>query len=257
VLPSSRPAAAEIGDDQTPSRRPRVRKMVTRALAADICGGAFPPGATLPTENDLCLRYGVSRTVIREALKTLESKGMVMTRSRVGTQVCARETWNILDAEVLDWIGAQILDFGLLTNVLEARRAIEPAAADLAAQRATLQDIADVEHAFAAMRDSGGDLERFTEADVAFHVALLKASRNQVFLQLAGIIETAMRLSLHASNAVADLPGEAIEAHGALVEALRLRDSAAARRASGHILDLGERDIAIALQRGTARPSLT
>ncbi|NBN65389.1 FCD domain-containing protein [Microvirga tunisiensis] len=255
-MPASAPASpggTTGGSDGV--RRPRVQRNVTRALAGDICRGLHRPGETLPTENELCLAHGVSRTVIREALKTLESKGLVIIRSRVGTQVAPREAWNILDPQVLDWVGPHLLDADLLTGVLEARRVIEPEAASLAASRATLQDLAEVEQAFEAMRAAQGDVDRFTHADVAFHVALLKASRNRVFMQFAGLIEAAMRHALRASNAVAELPGEAIAAHGALVEALRLRDAAAARLASGHILDLGARDIATALQRGTAPPS--
>ncbi len=125
-------------------RRPRVQKNVTRTIASDICADIFPVGSYLPRENDLCERYGVSRTVIRESLKILESKGMVRGRSRVGTVVCGKDEWNILDAQVLEWIGERIFEFDLLNCILEARRAIEPVAAEFAAERATVQEIADL-----------------------------------------------------------------------------------------------------------------
>ncbi|MBN9031517.1 MAG: GntR family transcriptional regulator [Rhizobiales bacterium 63-7] len=227
-------------------RRPRVQKNVTRAIASDICAEVFPAGAMLPTENELCLRHGVSRTVIRESLKILESKGMVRGRSRIGTQVCPREEWNILDGQVLEWIGPRIFELDLLGSVLEARRAIEPFAAECAAERATVQEVAEIERAWQTMRDAEGDVARFTEADVAFHAALLRASHNRVFMQLAGIIQAALQFSLHASNAAVDAHGEAVAVHRELIEALRLRDGATARACSRRMLDLAARDLAVA-----------
>ncbi|OCP15603.1 MULTISPECIES: FadR/GntR family transcriptional regulator [unclassified Ensifer] len=229
-------------------RRPRVQKNVTRTIASDICADIFPVGSYLPRENDLCERYGVSRTVIRESLKILESKGMVRGRSRVGTIVCGKDEWNILDAQVLEWIGERIFEFDLLNCILEARRAIEPVAAEFAAERATVQEIADLERAWQAMRDGERDIAGFTDADVAFHTCLLKASHNQVFLQLVGIIQAALKFSLHASNEAAERRDEAIDIHRELVEALRMRDKAAARDCSTRMLNLAARDLATAVQ---------
>lgn len=230
-------------------RRPRVQKNVTRAIASDICADVFPVGAFLPTENELGPRYGVSRTVIRESLKILESKGLVRGRSRVGTIVCPKEEWNILDQQVLEWMGPRIFELDLLKCVLDARRAIEPFAAEFAAERATVQDVAEIERAWEQMRDAEGDVVLFTEADVAFHAGLLKASHNQVFMQLASIIRAALELSLHASNEAVDARGEAVGIHKELVEALRMRDTAAARDCSHRMLDLAARDLAIAIRK--------
>lgn len=230
-------------------RRPRVQKSVTRAIASDICADVFPIGAFLPTENELCIRYGVSRTVIRETLKILQSKGLVRGRSRVGTVVCPKEEWNILDQEVLEWIGPRIFELDLLTCVLDARRAIEPFAAEFAAERATVQEIADIERAWLQMRDAEGDVVRFTAADVAFHASLLKASHNQVFMQLASIIQAALEFSLHTSNEAVDARGEAVEIHRQMIEALRLRDKTAARACSNRMLDIAARDLAIAIRK--------
>lgn len=230
-------------------KRPRVQKNVTRTLANDICAEIFPPGTMLPTENELCIRYGVSRTVIRESLKILESKGMVLGRSRVGTQICPKADWNLLDRQVLEWIGPRIFDLDLLQCILDARRATEPFAAELAAERATVQDIADIENAWQRMRDAEGDVEAFTEADVAFHTNLMKASHNQVFMQLSSIIQAALEFALHASNEAVDARGEAVDIHRALIEALRMRDKAAARDCSMRMLDLAARDLATALDK--------
>lgn len=236
-------------DAAASARRPRVREGVVGAIARDICSEIYPEGTFLPRENDLCDRYGVSRTVIREAIKALESLRLVRSRSKVGTVVRPKTEWNILDPRVLDWIGPEIFESDLLSCILEARRAIEPAAADMAAARASMQDIAELERAWRDMRDSEGDLEAFTEADARFHVCLLKASGNRVFLQMAGIIEAALKFSLHASNEVVERHDEAIGIHFELVEALRLRDRAAAADCSHRMLDIAQRDLTAAVER--------
>ncbi|UDF28257.1 UNVERIFIED_ORG: FadR family transcriptional regulator [Roseateles sp. XES5] len=225
------------------SRRPRVRHNVTAAIGTDICGGRFPPGAVLPRESDLCETYGVSRTVIRESLKVLETKGLVRGRPRVGTLVCDRSEWNVLDAQILEWMGPDVLSTELLGSILEARRTVEPAAAFLAATRATAQEIADLERACNDMAGASDDLETFTAADARFHETLLKASHNQVFHQLSSIIHAALSYALHASNSAASGHGEALDVHRELVDALRLRDGARAEACSRSILDLAARDL--------------
>lgn len=228
-----------------PARRPRVRRNVTASIAEDICSERYPSGSTLPRENDLCTMYGVSRTVIRESLKVLESKGLVRGKPRIGTSVCDKDDWNILDQDVLEWMGPYIADFDILGSILEARRTIEPAAAEYAAERATAQEIADLDNAWRQMRDSSDDPERFTEADVAFHKVLLSASHNQVFRRLSSAMHAGLRYVLHASNVAAHSRDEAIIVHGELVEALRLRNRTAARDCAHRMLDLAARDLAV------------
>jgi DNA-binding FadR family transcriptional regulator len=226
-----------------PDRRPRVRRSVTAAMGTDICSGRYLPGSPLPRENDLCDRHGVSRTVIRETLKVLESKGLVRGKPRIGTTVCEKDEWNILDQDVLEWMGDAISDFDLLASIIEARRTIEPAAAEYAAERATAQEIADLEGALLLMRASGDNFGAFTEGDVAFHTILLKASHNQVFHRLSSAIHAALKYALHASNVAMPDHREAIDAHADLVEALRLRDGPRARQSMNRILDLAVRDL--------------
>ncbi|QRI65973.1 FadR family transcriptional regulator [Shinella sp. PSBB067] len=225
------------------SRRPRVRHNVTAAIGADICGGRFPPGTALPRESDLCETYDVSRTVIRESLKVLETKGLVRGRPRVGTLVSDRSEWNVLDAQILEWMGPDVFSAELLGSILEARRTVEPAAAFLAAARATTQEIADLERACDEMHAAQGDLEAFTAADTRFHETLLRASHNKVFHQLSSIIHAALSHALHASNSASPRREEALGVHRELVDALRLRDGARAQACSRSILDLAARDL--------------
>lgn len=229
----------------SPSRstRPRVQKNVTAMMATDILNGRYEQGTMLPRENDLCEAYGVSRTVIRETIKTLESKGLVRGKPRIGTVVCEQDDWNLLDQQVLDWLGPRIVDLDLLLCVLEARRAIEPAAAELATQRASALDIVALEQAWQQMHDAEGDIEAFTQGDVDFHIALLRASHNQVFRQLCGIIEAALRYTLYTSNDAVTSREEAVSEHWELIEAIRVRDKTRARNSSHKMLDLAARDL--------------
>ena len=225
------------------ARRPRVRHNVTAAIGSDICGGRFPPGTVLPRESDLCATYGVSRTLIRESLKVLETQGLVRGRPRVGTLVCDRSEWNVLDAQILDWMGPDVLSAELLESILEARRTVEPAAAFLAAARASAQESADLERACNERGEAEGDLETFTAADARFHETLLRASHNKVFHPLSSIIHAALSYALHASNRASAKRDEALDVHRDLVDALRLRDGARAEACSRHILDLAARDL--------------
>ncbi|MBL0371750.1 FadR family transcriptional regulator [Rhizobium sp. KVB221] len=230
-------------------KRPRVQKNVTAAIGADICSERYPAGSTLPRESDLCVTYGVSRTVIRESFKILETKGLVRSRPRVGTIICETEEWNLLDSQILEWIGPRILRSDLLDAILEARRTVEPAAAELAAQRATAEDIAGLERAWNSMRVSEGNSEAFTNADTLFHQLLLNASHNRVFRQLSSIIHAALRYALQTSNEATAHHDEALAVHRELIEALRMRNGIAARDCSNRMLDLALRDITIAKRR--------
>ncbi|WP_245413414.1 FadR/GntR family transcriptional regulator [Mangrovicella endophytica] len=213
-------------------------------LARSIADGRFGEGSTLPREQDLCTEFGVSRPVVREALKRLESKGVVRSRSRAGTFVRPRGEWNILDADLLDWMGEVVIDAQFLAAVLEARRAVEPFAAELAAERASLADAAALHAAWEAMRDAAPDDDvAFTQADAEFHRILLRASGNAVFTQLSDVIDAALTRALDRANRSVRTHQETVEVHGRLVEAVRMRDGAAAREASEAILHTAARDL--------------
>lgn len=237
---------AAKGDPQgVKTKRPRVMPDITRAIASDIFSGRYEAGATLPTEVDLGVEYGVSRTVIREALKVLAAKGLVLTRPRIGTIVCEQDNWNIIDAQVLSWHAPHALDDKLFDAILETRRAIEPLVAELAAQRATLQEIADLDAAWRGMANANDDLTAFSRSDILFHRTLYGACHNPVFRQIGGMIDTALTFALEATATISKSRWEkAVVAHGAVVEALRLRNPQAARVAADQILDLAARDLA-------------
>lgn len=224
--------------------RPRVMPDVLGALAKDILTGRYPPGSTLPREPDLGAEYGVSRTVVREALKVLAAKGLVSSRPRIGTTVCDAKNWNIIDPQVIEWHGPDALDAHLLDAILETRRAIEPLVVELAATRANLRQVADLEAAWRGMAEAGEDIEAFTRADILFHRILFACSHNPVFRQIGNLIDAALRSVITVTSKHSDdHRAEAIRVHYQIVDALRLRDPVAARRAADVILDLSARDL--------------
>jgi DNA-binding FadR family transcriptional regulator len=252
--PEQAPETQRIAGSPDKARRPRVMADIVRTLGAGILSGTHAPGDTLPSEAELCAAHGVSRTVIREALKILAAKGLVLSRPRIGTVVCERDNWNIIDPQVLEWYGPGQLDPKLFDSILETRRAIEPLVAELAASRASLREIADLETALGGMAAAGPDVAAFARYDAVFHQVLYGACHNPIFRQIGGLIETALNFALEVSAASVDRRDEAVRLHASLVEALRLRDGPAARTAVSAILDRAAQDLERAQSRKKPAP---
>ena len=225
--------------------KPRVHDGVVRDLALRILGGAAGPGETLPTEAALQAEFRISRSALREAVRVLSAKGLVDVRPRTGTTVRDRQDWNRLDPDVLEWSLAIAPDLEFVRSLLEARRLFEPAAAEFAAQRASAQDVASIEAAYLGMRHSlPHDIEACCAADVAFHSAVLRASRNVVLQQLIGTIGTALGNVFRLSTQLAASHDMALSAHAVVLDCIRLRDAAGAKAAMLGLLDVASRDLA-------------
>ena len=166
---------------------------VVEVLGAEISAGQHPPGSVLRTD-ELEQRFGISRSVAREVVRTLASIRMVVGRKRVGVVVRPREEWNTFDPALIRWLLAA--DWvGEVRKLVELRTAVEPLAAGLAAQRCT-EDEADrlVETSREMQRlASAGDLADFLDADVVFHRTVLSGSRNEMFAQLHEVVEEVLR----------------------------------------------------------------
>jgi GntR family transcriptional regulator, galactonate operon transcriptional repressor len=227
-------------------KKPRVLREIIASLAQRVLSGEIPPREYLPKESLLCDQYGVSRTVIREATKVLESKGLLRSRSRVGTQVLDVNQWNMLDPDLLSWAGPGFHDPGFTYSLMEARRIIEPAAAELAAERAGPRDLAAMDDACQRMRASlPNDVDACSEADMDFHTALLVGSHNHVLIQLASVIRASLRALFEITTHLGSAHEQALHLHESVVEAVRLRRSDAARAAILKILDAAVVDLAL------------
>jgi DNA-binding FadR family transcriptional regulator len=221
-----------------------VRERVLGALGRRILSGYYQPGATLPTEAQLCVEFGVSRTAMREAIKMLAAKGLVVSRQRAGTKVQDKDLWNRLDTDVLGWMGAVQPDPDFVRGLIEARQAIEPAAAKLAAQRASAADLARIERAYQAMCAAPlSDLTACADADVSFHLSILKASHNPVFADLGSLIGQALANSFKLTTSISQSYVATLSAHGDVLEAIRLRQPDIASERMRALIDIASSDL--------------
>jgi DNA-binding FadR family transcriptional regulator len=200
-------------------------------------------------------RFGVSRTVVREAIKVLASKGLVETRPKVGTQVRLRRYWNLLDSDVLDWRYEVGPDEGFLEDLSEVREIIEPQGAALAAERATIDEVDGILAWCDRMEDAAAeDGDDYIDADMAFHTAILDACHNDLLAQLSDTITMALRLSRRMTVSVPGSSLAAMPAHRAVAHAIRDREPRAAESAMHELLRMTAVDIDRALRtagRGT------
>ncbi len=222
----------------------RIHGQIVGTLAREVLGGTLAPGDALPNEDLLAARFAVSRSSVREAVKTLAAKGLIESRQRVGARIRQRVHWHLLDPDLLAWHPDVLHDKPLMEGLLETRRIIEPAAAELAASRATHADLDALATALDAMADAAPhDLEACCEADLAFHGGIIAASRNVVLAGLIASIAAALRASLRATNSVTDDQARSVATHRAVLDALRRRDGAAARAAMHAVLDNTAHDL--------------
>jgi GntR family galactonate operon transcriptional repressor len=226
-------ARARSDDRRTkPGRMQSVLATLGREIAQDV----IPVGGTLPPEPDLEARFGVGRGVIREAIKTLAAKGLVSVRPRFGTHVRPRRDWSLLDSDVLSWVaGNEEADRDLLLAIQEVRSIIEPAAAALAAERATKQDLKRINAALAAMETSH-DQASATEADKAFHLAILDATHNPVLQGFRGAIDTILSTVFFVAVGSPGWFDDNLPNHAAAARAIESGNAKAAQTAMERVL---------------------
>ncbi len=211
-------------------------------LGRAIVTGRYEQRA-FPTEAEIAKTHGVSRSVTREAVKMLTAKGLVSARPRQGTIVQHPSNWNLFDTDVLRWLLERRFSIDLLRHFNQLRIAIEPEAAALAALNYDAGDLALIQLGLKRMKDAEAGEGDSLEADIAFHVAILEASKNPFYAQFRSVVTTALRSSIKFTNKikgrVASVPD-----HAAVADAIEKRDPDAARAAMttliGEVLTLIE-----------------
>ncbi len=224
-------------------------------LGEAIVGGRYVVGAAIPTEPVLCEELGVSRTVVRESIKSLVAKGLISTGPKVGTRVLPAEQWNWFDPDVIAWQSKAGLSVDFIRDLQYLRRVVEPAAVRLAAERATESDLADIEAAFAGMKTAvmeGGD---YVTHDLRFHQGLLRASHNRMLVQMSKVLSALLRTSFEISTRKKDGPRSSLPLHRAVLDAVAARDPAKAERAILVLIDGAHDDMeqVLASRRGLPR----
>ena len=240
----------------TTDRAMSSHDQIAAILGTEILKGVHRAGDNMPPEPDLIKRFQVSRTVMREVTKTLAAKGFVVSKTKVGTRVRDPVHWNFFDADVLAWRVRIGLDDEFMRSLTEIRRALEPAAAALAAQRRTNADLARLRRHVSEMARSGHTRRSFAETDLAFHLAIGVASGNPLMRSVASVIEAALVASFSYSSPVDDAENQdvTVQSHAAIVNAIEARDAHAAADAMLKVIDVGVRRIdATKKKRGAKR----
>ncbi|HMA52231.1 MAG TPA: FCD domain-containing protein [Magnetospirillaceae bacterium] len=207
---------------------------LVETLGQSIVSGEFSAERKFPTESELSQIYGASHSITREAVKMLTAKGLLRARPRQGTSVEPESQWNLFDPDVLRWHLDRKFSLRLLLHFTEMRLAVEPAAAALAARNADEDGISEIREGLERMKtaERGGD--DTVAADVAFHVAILKATGNPFYRHLDEMVNTALRISIRFTNMIKGREAD-IGAHEAVYRAIAARD---ADRASGLMQDI-------------------
>jgi DNA-binding FadR family transcriptional regulator len=207
-------------------------------LGCAIVSGEYPPGQVV-TLDGVGAGHGVSRSVTREAVRVLESMGMVESRRRVGITVQPSQKWNVFDPRLIRWRLEAGDRAAQLVSLSELRRGFEPAAAAMAARRADPHQCRIMAAAVSdmVMHGRSGDLESYLLADKVFHQTLLEASGNEMFRALNGVVAEVLTGRTHHGMMPATPNPAAIELHDQVARAIRLRDEAAAERAMRAIID--------------------
>jgi GntR family galactonate operon transcriptional repressor len=208
-------------------------------LGRRIVGGQYPQGATLPNEPELVAQFGISRTVVREAMKCLAGKGLVEIKTRVGTRVRDRASWHHTDKDVMVWYYETGPSLEFMKAVKDLRLVLEPEASARAAVRGTPDEIARVGAAYQIMVDTVGNTDANSDADLEFHTAIFAATHNMVYAQLIDILAIAIYANrvLSTASDVAEDQKSSLPAHKAIYDAIAAHDPVAALAASNKMLE--------------------
>ncbi len=222
--------------------RPRgLHGQTVEVLASRILSEEWAEGTVLDLPA-LREELDISLTALREALKVLAAKGMIDARQKRGTFVQPRERWNMLDADVMRWQTNAVPDPGLLDELTEVRAVVEPAAARIAAERATREDVEALREALAGMTEAGEDVDAIVRADLGFHRQLMAATHNNFLVQVERIIAIGLaeRDRLVHSVARAEDP---VPSHRKVFDAIVGRDPAAAESAMHALVAKSREDL--------------
>jgi DNA-binding FadR family transcriptional regulator len=235
-------------------REHTLHSQVANRLGARIVSGALDAGDPLPNEAALGEEFGVSRTVVREAIKVLAAKELLEVRPKTGTRIRPRLHWNVLDPDVLRWQFSGPGAAAGLEDLLEVRLVVEPAGARMAADRATPEEVADIERACSEMEATTGDLEASIDPDLRFHLAVLAASHNVFMKPFGALIQAALRSSFRLTSVDHAAYVRSVRQHRQVLDAVRTGDPGGAEDAMRRLLESTSDDVHRVLRASRPRP---
>lgn len=215
-------------------------------IAGWIVGGRFAAGTVLPREEEIGGELKVSRTVVREAMRTLTAKGMVDVRRRHGTRVRPVDSWSLFDPQVVSWRMTSGLTRSFIEDLVRFRLGIEPFAAGLAAGNPDFPD-ADLDDAYARMEAAVDGDGSYHAADLDFHETILRGADNQFLRQLIPLMTNMLRASFSLSVISMETARASLPMHRAVADAIIAGDAEGARRALATLIEAARRDILAAL----------
>ncbi|MFJ5778357.1 FadR/GntR family transcriptional regulator [Streptomyces sp. NPDC093094] len=218
----------------TPGRGLHGRVLDT--LGPEITAGDYPQGSVLRTD-ELAQRFDVSRSVMREAVRVLETMHLVESRRRVGVTVLPECEWNVYDPQVIRWRLAGADRARQLRSLTVLRSAVEPVAAGLAARNASAEQCAELTECALGMvaNSRGHQLEGYLIHDIAFHRVILAASGNEMFARLGDVVAEVLTGRTHHEVMFEDPDPAAVTLHVRVAEAVRARDAARAEELTRQI----------------------
>ncbi|BCH28691.1 GntR family transcriptional regulator [Mesorhizobium sp. L-8-10] len=241
----------ELALDSDVQRRPKLADRLVETLRRQIASGQLSPGSKLPTEHQLSGEFGVSRTVVREAVTRLAADGLVVPRQGAGVFVNDNAPL-ALESLVADLSGK----VSLVLNVLEVRMAIEIESAALAAQRRSPSQMAEINEAFGDFENLLQRREPTGAADFAFHRAIAQATNNPFYVEILDVLgRRTIPRDLVTSFSSGLLQSEEYQArlqseHRAIMDAISESDPGAARDAMRRHLSASQKRYHGLLQSG-------
>jgi DNA-binding FadR family transcriptional regulator len=210
---------------------------IVEELGQRIGEGTLQPGQLL-VPDAICFEFAASRPVVREALRVLQAKGLVLARPKAGTFVRDVDNWNLLDRDVILWRMRGPARDEQFADLLALRASVEPMAAYEGAKNASVEQVRSLRLCLSAMEVAYGERDQvsFTEHDVQFHETLLECSGHRLLRQLAGAIGAALSATQMLHLLPQELAQGTIESHLAIVNAIASGDSIGAEGASRELI---------------------
>jgi len=224
-----------------------VHKRIADEIGSSILCGHRAVGSLLPKEMDANVDLGVSRTAYREAVRMLAAKGLVESRPKVGTHVTQRRRWQVLDPDVLRWAFHSGPSLIFIQELFELRGILEPHAAELAAQRRNMEQLAQMGHALEEMVHHGLGTAEGRAADQRFHEEILVATGNQALMALSASICAAIHWTTVFKHQSAKPPRDAIPDHRKLYGAIVDGNPGRASKAAKELIELALEDTRVSL----------
>jgi DNA-binding FadR family transcriptional regulator len=231
-----------VASTETDGKKLYVR--LAERLGRDIVAGRCAPGSLLPNAVEMCAKFSISRTTLREAYSILIAKGLIEARPKTGTRVRSTTEWNALDPEVLAWRFEAAPSRVWLEELLALRQMVEPAAAAQAASAASPAAFDRIAEAYDRMACCETGTENLVRADLDFHMAILEASGNRLLVTISTAICCAVERAFHPRRRrSARVDERRLFQHRQVLEAIR-----------DHTPELARNRMSLLLRRSEERP---